>query len=121
MVRSRLGPPPHLAETPNRHWKLSSPRLRTLSTPKKTRTTPRRKKSPKQSSPNEKIYLSDPDNGSNLGEDTMNQDQDSAHGHTTNSDEETNLEFNSASHTIEHDKQTQPTSNLQAQTPVMKM
>eukprot|EP00957_Ditylum_brightwellii_P056994 4319380-Ditylum_brightwellii.AAC.1 len=111
MARTHHKALPCSAERPHRSQKLSSPRLHKLSTPKNKRTT-LRKTSPKQSSPNEKIYLPNPHNGSNLGEDTTKQDQDSAYGLTTNSDEETKLEFNSTSSTTEHDKQTQPTSNV---------
>eukprot|EP00957_Ditylum_brightwellii_P117597 8969004-Ditylum_brightwellii.AAC.1 len=58
------------------------------------------------------MYLSDPDNGSNRGEDNTNQNQDSAHRHATNNDEETKLEFNSTSHTTQHNTPTQPASNI---------
>eukprot|EP00957_Ditylum_brightwellii_P037650 2847072-Ditylum_brightwellii.AAC.1 len=58
------------------------------------------------------MYLFDLDNGSNLGEDTTNQNQDGAGRHTPNSDEETKLEFNSTLHTTQHDTQTQLTSSI---------
>eukprot|EP00957_Ditylum_brightwellii_P135104 10300823-Ditylum_brightwellii.AAC.1 len=72
MARSRRGPPPHLDVTPNEHWTLSSPGLHKWSTSKQTRTTQKRNNYPNQSSPNEQIYLSDPDNGSKPGEDSTN-------------------------------------------------
>eukprot|EP00957_Ditylum_brightwellii_P111081 8470432-Ditylum_brightwellii.AAC.1 len=111
MARSHCGVTSHIGKGQNRSQNLSSPRLRKLSTPKNKPTTPRNNRSPKQSSPNPQMYLSDPVNGSNQGEDTTNRDKHSAGGYANTSDKETELEFSFTSRRTQYDKQTQPTLN----------